>query len=110
MNKWKDLGSNIIKLEGYGIYVTCIDSNLYVCPMQGKLGHPKLDGDKCIEWEELEDPDNQAFLDLCNERFKTSFTMNNFDKHMSLSEIKGHVKQQKDMKDEKDSGDSKKSD
>ena len=108
-NKWKDIGSNIIKLEGYGLYVTYLDSNLYVCPMLGNSGHPRLDADKCIDWDELKDPDNQAFLDVCNEKYETSFTMNDYGKHMSITEMKGHVKQQEDMKDGESPGDSKKS-
>ena len=102
MSKWKEIGSNIIKLEGHGLYVTYIDSNLYVCPMIGNSGHPRLDRDKCIDWDELKDPDNQAFLNICNERFKTSYTMNNFDKVMTIREMKEYVKQQKVMKEDKE--------
>jgi hypothetical protein len=104
MSKWKDIGSNIIKLEGYGLYVTYIDKELYVCPMQGNSGHPRLDGDKCIDWEALTEPDNQAFLDLCNERYGTDFTMNNYGKNMSISDVKSHVASQKRIKNEKDTG------
>ena len=95
---WKDIGSNIIKLAGYGVYVTYIDSDLYVCPMVGKMGHPRLDEDKCIDWEKLSEPANQEFLNLCNLRFKTCYTMNDFDGIMSITDIKSHVKVQKRIK------------
>lgn len=104
MSNWKDIGSNIIKLEGYGLYVTYIDSDLYTCPMLGETGHPRLDQDKCIDWEELTDPPNQEFLNLCNDRFETGFTMNSYNKAMSISDIKTHMQQQKDKKDGKDDG------
>lgn len=95
---WKDIGSSIIKLEGYGLYVTYIDSEIYVCEMTPHSGLPKLDPDKCIEWEKLEDPPNQKFLNLVNTRFETSLTMNNFDKIMNIGDIKEHIKQQKEAK------------
>ena len=98
MSDWKDIGSNIIKLEGYGLYVTYIDKDLYVCPMLPRTGHPRLDEDKCIDWEKLEEPDNQEFLNLCNLRFKTSFTMHDFNGVMTITDIKNHSKIQKEIK------------
>jgi len=100
MNDWKDLGSNIIKLEGYGVYVTYIDGNVYICDMVMPSGLPTMDPDKCIEWEELKDPANQKFLNLVNARFGTCFTMSDYDKTMSLSDIKEYVKVQKTLKKE----------
>lgn len=99
MGDWKDIGSNIIKLEGFGLYVTYIDSKLFVCPMEGAKGHPRLDEDKCIDWEELKEAPNQEFLNLCNLRFETSYTMNNFDGIMRITDIKSHVRTQKEIKD-----------
>jgi len=98
MDNWKDIGSNIIKLEGYGLYVTYIDSKVYISVMVPKSGLPTLDPDKNIEWNELEEPSNQKFLNLINARFETSFTMNDFGKLMSISDVKEHVRQQKEMK------------
>jgi len=103
----KEIGSNIIKLEGYGVYVTYIDDKLYVCPMQGKYGHPRLDEDKCIDWEELTDPDNQAFLNLVNRRFLTSFVMGDFGKSMKITDIRDHIKTQKEIENAKDDRSSK---
>lgn len=101
MADWKDIGSNIIKLEGFGLYVTYIDSNLYVCPMIGASGHPRLDQDKCIDWEKPEEVPNQEFLNLCNLRFKTSYTMNDFGGPMRITDIKSHMQTQKKIKGEK---------
>jgi len=98
MGDWKDIGSNIIKLEGFGLYVTYIDSDLYSCPMLGPSGHPRLDQDRCIDWEKLEEAPNQEFLNLCNRRFKTCYTMPDFGGVMSISDIKNHSKIQKEIK------------
>ena len=95
---WKDLGSNIIKLEGYGLYVTVIDSDVYICPMVPHSGLPELDPDKNIEWTKLEDPDNQMFLNLVNAKFGTSFVMTQYDKSMNIHDIKSHIVQQKKIK------------
>ena len=97
MNDWKDIGSNIMKLEGYGLYVTYIDNEVYVSEMVPHSGHPHLDPDGCISWEELTDPPNQKFLNLVNAKFATSFTMNDFGKVLKISEIKDYVAQQKEL-------------
>lgn len=98
MNDWKDIGSNIIKLEGYGVYVTYIDDEVYISEMVSHSGLPTLDPDKNIEWEKMSEPDNQDFLNLVNARFKTKLTMNDFGKIMKVSDILGHAKQQKEAK------------
>jgi len=95
MGDWKDIGSNIIKLIGYGLYVTVIDSDAYICPMVPHSGLPKLDPDKNIEWSKLEDPANQAFLNLVNAKFGTSFLMTQYGKSMNIKDIKSHIVQQK---------------
>jgi hypothetical protein len=98
MSDWKDIGSNIIKLEGYGLYVTYIDSEVFISEMLAGSGHPNLDPDGCISWDKLFDPPNQKFLNLVNARFGTSLTMNDFGKVMRISDIKGYVAQQKETK------------
>jgi len=99
MEDWKDIGSNIIKLEGYGLYVTCIDSKIYISEMVPHSGLPTLDPDKNIEWNDLKDPPNQKFLNLVNAKFETSLTMHKFNKSMTLTDIKTHMQQQKVAKD-----------
>lgn len=94
--------NNIIKLEGYGLYVTYIDGDIYVCEIVPHSGLPTLDPDGCIEWSKLENPANQKFLNLVNANFETSFTMNNFGGTMAISDIKSHVKQQKEAKAKKE--------
>lgn len=100
MTEWKSLGSNIIKLDGYGVYVTYMDSNVYICDITMPSGHPKLDPDSCIEWTELEDPPNQKFLNLINARFSVSLTMTDYGKTMKISEIKEHSEIQKALSKE----------
>ena len=110
MGDWKDIGSNIIKLEGFGLYITLIDDKLYQCEIIPKSGHPKLDADMCIDWEEMLDPPNQEFLNLVNRRYELSLTMNSFNKPMRIRDIKSHMQVQKEIKNgRKDVGDSKKS-
>ena len=96
MDDWKNIGSNIIKLEGYGLYVTYIDSEMFISEMLSHSGHPELDPDGCISWSPLIDPPTQNFLNLVNSKFGTSLTMNSFGKIMKVSDILGHVKQQKE--------------
>ena len=103
MGNWKSLGSNIIKLEGYGLYVTCIDDEIHVCNMIPSSGLPTLDPDKCISWDKLEDPPNQRFLNLVNARFGTCLVMHDFGGIMSITDIKSHSEQQRRIKDGKDS-------
>ena len=98
MVKWKDIGSNMIKLEGYGLYVTYIDDEIYVCEMIPKSGLPKMDPDKCIEWTKLESPPNQKFLNLINARFELALTMNHFDEAMTVRDTKEHAEQQKEAR------------
>jgi len=100
MSDWKDIGSNIIKLEGYDLYVTYIDSIIYVSEMIPRSGHPHLDPDGCINWDKLEDPPNQKFLNLVNAKFGTHLSMNDFGKLMKISEVKEYVAQQKKAKEE----------
>lgn len=90
----KILGSNIIKLDGYGLYVTYIDSNLYISEIMPNSGMPTLDPDKNISWDELKDPPNQKFLNLINAVFGTSFKMHDFGNVMSISDIKEFARQQ----------------
>ena len=104
MSDWKDIGSNIIKLEGYGLYVTVIDSEAYICPMVPHSGLPELDPDKNIEWSKLEDPANQMFLNLVNARFDTSFLMTQYGASMNIKDIKSHIVQQKENKAGKGNG------
>jgi hypothetical protein len=82
------LGSNIIKLEGYGVYVTYIDNEYFISEVMPGSGHPKLDPDKCIAWEKLKEPANQKFLNILNAHFGTAKTMHDFGCVMSISEIK----------------------
>ena len=102
MDNWQNLGSNIIKLEGYGLYVTCIDEEIYVCEMIPHSGLPTLDPDKCINWDKLEDPPNQKFLNIINARFDKCLVMHDFGKPMSIRDIKSHTEQQRKDKDGKD--------
>jgi len=96
MKPWKELGSNIIKLEGYGLYVTYIDSKVYVSEMTPNSGLPTLDPDKNIEWTELSEPPNQKFLNLVNAKFGITLTMHDFGGVMSITEIKEFVKLNKE--------------
>ena len=98
MSDWKDIGSNIIKLEGYGLYATVIDNEAHVCEMLPGTGLPKLDPDKCIDWEKLTDPPNQRFLNLVNAKFGTCFVMHDYGGSMTLTDIKEHSEQQRNMK------------
>lgn len=70
---------NIIKLEGFGIYVTHIDKKLWSCDID-KRGYPKLDPDNCIEWEPLLGPVNDELLCIINAQFKTAFTHSDIEK------------------------------
>ena len=99
MGDWKDIGSNIMKLEGYGLYVTYIDSEVYISEIVAQTGHPRLDPDKCIEWVKLDDPPNQKFLNLINARFETSLSMNDFGKVMKISEVKEYVVEQREIRE-----------
>jgi hypothetical protein len=81
------IGKNIIKLEGFGVYVTLIDNVIYTSDITPS-GHPTLDRDGCINWDELLDPPNQQFLNLVNAHFGISKTMRSYGKPMSISEIR----------------------
>lgn len=85
------ISKNIIKLEGFGVYVTFIDNVLYTSEITA-TGHPTLDRDGCIDWEELTDPPNQQFLNLANAHFGISKTMHNYGKPMSVSGIREYSK------------------
>ena len=95
-----DLGNNIIKLEGYGLYATYIDDEYFVSEIVPGTGHPKLDPDGCIDWEKLTEPPNQQFLNILNARFGTSLTLTKFNIPMKIRDIKEYVKAQKDKKSE----------
>lgn len=88
-----DIGNNILKLEGYGVYVTYIDGKVFTSRIING-GYPKLDPDGCIEWDELTDPDNQDFLNIINARWKIGLSMPNFGKTMSIKDIKNYQKVQ----------------
>lgn len=88
--------SNILKLEGYGVYVTCVDKYVYISKITSK-GHPTLDPDGCIDWSELTDPDNQEMLNEINKHFGLELTMTDFGKHMSVSECIWFVKNLKEQ-------------
>jgi hypothetical protein len=101
MSDWKDIGSNIIKLEGYGIYVTYIDSEYYMCEMLTSSGLPPLDPDGCIDWDPFKDPANQKLLNIMNARFGTCLTMPDFGLTMGIRDIKEHSRVQKEIKGSK---------
>jgi hypothetical protein len=94
----KRIGSNIIKLEGYGVYVTLIDDKLYTSEIDPSNGHPTLDPDKCISWDELIDPANQKFLNIVNAEFGLSLTMHDFNGYMSIKDIKEYEAGQRKLK------------
>ena len=87
--------NNILKLEGFGVYVTYIDNKVYVSEIQ-KSGYPTLDPDGCIEWEELKDPSNQEFLNEVNKKWGLELKMSDFGKYMSISECLWYVKNLKE--------------
>ena len=101
MSDWKDIGSNIMKLEGYDLYVTYIDGELFTSEMIPRSGHPNLDPDGCISWDKLTDPPNQKFLNLVNAKFGTNFSMNNFGGIMKVSDVKEYVAGQKKIREAK---------
>jgi hypothetical protein len=88
----KDIGSNVIKLEGYGVYVTMLDDKVYISAIDPKTDGPTLDPDKCILWDLMTDPPNQSFLCYVNEKFKTGLVMSDYGKYMSVNEIRWAVK------------------
>lgn len=83
----KKIGGNILKLEGYGLYVTIIDGRLWECPIIPATDGPTLDMDRCIEWTKCLNPPNQKFLNIINAEFEVSFTMRSFGKPMTVGEI-----------------------
>ena len=88
----EDLGSDTIKLEGYGVYVTCINKEPQVCLIDPGTGGPTKDRDGCMEYTELTDPPNQKFLNIINAKFSLCLTMQDFGEYMSLREIRDHIK------------------
>lgn len=87
----KEIGSNTIKLDGYGVYVTCLNKKPQICLIDAKTGGPTKDRDGCMEYTELEDPPNQKFLNILNARFDLCLTMQDYGKSMTLREIREHV-------------------
>ena len=88
--------TNIIKLEGFGVYVTLVDGKVYVSNITTK-GGPILDADGCIEWDELKNPDNQEMLNEINKAFNLKLKLSDFGKYMSISECLWYVKNLKEM-------------
>lgn len=88
----KTLNENIIKLEGYGVYVTVIDEKILTSDIDLKTGGPTFDPDRCIEWEELKEPANQDFLNLINIAFNKTYKLSDFTGMMSLKDIKSYQK------------------
>ena len=86
--------NNILKLEGFGVYVTYVDEKVYISELNDR-GYPTLDPDGCIEWTELKDPPNKTFLDTINKHFKLKLTLYDYHKYMSISQLlweaNGHV-------------------
>jgi hypothetical protein len=78
---------NIIKLAGYGLYVTQVNDAIFVSEIN-ENGGPTLDPDDCIEWTPLADPANQKFLNIINSKFDTHLTMSQFGKYRTVSEIR----------------------
>ena len=98
-NSIKDLGSNIIKLEGYGVYVTMLDFTLYTSAINDKTGGPTLDPDSCIIWDALADPPNQEFLNITNEKFGLNQLMTDYGGHMSMKDIRSYIVANKSRKE-----------
>jgi hypothetical protein len=94
--KMIEIGKNIIRLDGYGVYATVIDGKVYISKIMPGGSCPKLDPDGCIDWTELTDPDNQQFLEIINDKFNLELVMTDFNKNMSIREIVNHVKVQKE--------------
>ncbi len=68
----------ILKLEGYGTYVTYLDDKIWVSPIVPQTGGPTLDADDCIEWSELEESPNQNFLNIVNAEFGSTVKVTDF--------------------------------
>lgn len=94
----KRVGQNILKLEGYGLYVTLIDGKLWECPIVPQTSGPTLGKDRCFEWTECLDPPNQRFLNIVNAELGASFTMYGFDKRMTVREIISFGRAKKEAK------------
>lgn len=78
---------NTLKLSGYGVYVARMHGVLWISKIVPSTNGPTLDYDGCIEWCELNDPPNQAFLDIINSEFGLSLTMMHYGKYMTIGEI-----------------------
>ncbi|RLI66032.1 MAG: hypothetical protein DRO67_01760 [Candidatus Asgardarchaeum californiense] len=84
----------ILKLEGYGTYVTYLEDKIWVSPIVPETGGPTLDADDCIEWTELKKPPNQNFLNIVNDEFGSSVKYTDFiyikgAMHKLLKKIRG---------------------
>lgn len=94
----RKIGDNILKLEGYGLYVTIIDGELWECPIVPVSGGPTLDANNCIEWTKCSDPPNQKFLNIVNAEFGVNFTLNHFDKAMTVYDVMSFAKAKREAK------------
>ena len=90
--KMIEISKNIIKLDGYGVYVTMIDGEVYTSDTDATGSYPTLDPDGGISWDKLEDPPNQQFLEIVNDKWETELNMTDYDKPMSVGQIRWFVK------------------
>lgn len=70
--------NGILKLEGYGTYVTYLDKKVWISPIVPRTNGPTLDADGCIDWSELDIPPNQSFLNIVNAEFGCAVEINDF--------------------------------
>jgi len=82
MSKPQNISSNVIKLEGYGVYVTYINSRVMVCDILPSTGQSTMNKHGFIKWRRLKEPPNQEFLDLINEKFELGLKMSDFVKNL----------------------------
>ncbi len=87
---------NVLKMEGFGVFVTYIDGKVWTSDIQPK-GHAELDPNDCIVWHELTDPPNQEFLNAVNEHWGLTLKTSDYGKYMSISECLWYVKNLKEV-------------
>lgn len=80
------------------MYVTVLDYTIYISKINRKTGGPTLDPDNCVLWDALTDPPNQEFLNIINARFGMRQNMHDYNKGMTIPDIKAYVQAQKEMK------------